>query len=249
MSAPLVRMAVILLLLGARPAMAQAEAAAYNQANALFAKGEYAEAIKLYNSIQTHNPDLEHNRGATHLKLGSLGKATLHFKRALRMAPGDEDSRFNLRYIAGVKADREMEPEIGASEKIIEWILCIGSAQDVAWLALGLYLAAMGSAMGLILSGSARRGWMAALALLFICALAAGGLTWARMNRLHNPTEAVVMTAEAPVYQDPSSKGAPVFTLHEATIVRMGRVEGNYVFATLSSGHSGWMDRASLEKI
>ena len=249
MTATLARAAVILLLIGSRPALALDDVTAYNRANNLFARGEYTEALKLYGSIQTLNPDVEYNLGATHLKLGSLGKATLHFKRALRLAPGGEDARFNLRYIAGMKADRETEPEKGTSEKTLDWILSIGSATDVAWLALGLYLAAMGTAIGITLQRSAGRGWMAALALLSIGALAAGGLTWARASRLHDASEAVVMAAEAPVYQDPSTKGAPVFTLHEATIVRMGRVEGNYVFATLSSGHSGWMDRAGLERI
>ena len=228
----------------------QPAAETYNRANALFAKGDWAGALKLYDSISLENQDLEYNRGAAHLKLGSLGKATLHFKRAERLAPGDEDARANLRYIAGAKLDKENVREMGPAAAALEWVLSIGSVPAVTWLALGLYLATAASAGGLVLSRpGAGRKWMAALIILTAALLAAGALAWARIDRLEARPDAAIMAREAPVYQAPSTRGDPVFTLHEATIVRMGRVEGNYVFITLSSGHSGWMDRAHLERI
>ncbi|MDH5510528.1 MAG: tetratricopeptide repeat protein [Nitrospinota bacterium] len=223
----------------------------YNRANALFAREQYPEALKLYESIPIQNPDLEYNIGATYLKMGAIGKATLHFKRAERLRPGDEDTRANLEFIAATKADREAFREQGIAAMLLEWLLGLGSVAHVTQMALGLYLASSCAAMALILARpGAGKNWIAMVMTILMTATAfTSALAAARIISFEDRSQAVVMTAEAPARPDPSAHADPAFTLHEATIVQLGRVEGNYIFVTLASGHSGWMDRGSLERI
>ncbi|MDH4184313.1 MAG: tetratricopeptide repeat protein [Nitrospinota bacterium] len=232
-------------------ALADEPASVYNRANHLFAQGDYSGALALYDSISRQNPDLEYNRGAAHLKLGSLGKATLHFMRAQRLRPGDDDTLANLKYIETKKVDREPAEEPGAAATALEWISGLGAVAHITWMALVFYALSTIMAVALILAppGAWRARIMLGLVIVLTATLCSGALALYRIHLFENRSLAVVMAPQAPVYPDPTSAAEPVFTLHEATIVRLGRVEGNYIFATLASGHSGWMDRASLERI
>lgn len=223
----------------------------FKKGNALFAAEKYAEALELYKSISIQNPDLEYNIGATYLKLDILGLATLHFKRAQRLRPDDEDTQANLRFIMARKTDREASTEHGMAYRAMEWVLTRGSVAGVTHVALGLYLAtcAMATLLILLRPRRGKREIAFAMALLVGATVIFAALALARISRFEDRSQAVVMVAEAPVRQDPSSHADPVFILHEATVVSLGRVEGNYVFATLASGHSGWVDRGSLERI
>ncbi|MDH5637323.1 MAG: hypothetical protein OEZ04_02410 [Nitrospinota bacterium] len=243
--------AAVLLLLSLAHGAWAGPAEVYNRANALFAKEQYAEALKLYESIPVQNPDLEYNIGATYLKMGATGKATLHFKRAERLRPGDEDTRANLELITNTKADREAFQERGIAATLLEWLLELGSVEKVTYIALGLYLASSCAALALILvrPGAGRRRIAMAMTILIAATAFSGALAVARIISFEDRSHAVVMAEEAPARPDPSAHADPVFTLHEATVVRLGRVEGNYIFVTLASGHSGWVDRGSLERI
>ena len=42
------------------------------------------------------SPALDYNIGNAHFRLGELGSAILHYERARRAAPGDENIRANL---------------------------------------------------------------------------------------------------------------------------------------------------------
>lgn len=56
------------------------------------------------------NAALEYNLANTHFRLGELGQAILHYRRAERLAPGDERLIANLRYARG-----RVEPSIAPS--------------------------------------------------------------------------------------------------------------------------------------
>jgi len=98
---------VVSIALTSGAALAETDTQRYNGANKLFTDGNYLAALEMYNSIGIENQNLEYNRAVTYFKLGRLGKAVLHFNRALRLNPQDEDTKANLRYINSVKKDRE----------------------------------------------------------------------------------------------------------------------------------------------
>src|SRR5690606_40503177 len=53
---------------------------------------------------------LADNRGVTHFRLGNLGRAILHFRRAAEQAPRDDKTAANLAY-----ARQRVEPQLPTS--------------------------------------------------------------------------------------------------------------------------------------
>ena len=68
-------------------------------ANDLYVKGNFAEAAKQYEKILSTEgvaPELYYNLGNSYFKSNELGMSILNYERALRLAPGFDDARFNL---------------------------------------------------------------------------------------------------------------------------------------------------------
>lgn len=121
---------------------ARTPAAVYNEANDLYRQGAYEQALELYGSIGVANPDLEHNRAMTWLRLGDIGRAMIHFNRAARLRPGDEETRAAIEYIRSIRRDRAPEAEGAAIVSAAARLLSAPSLSAVEWAAAGLSLPA-----------------------------------------------------------------------------------------------------------
>lgn len=92
---------------------------AYDQAVAVAledptqARALYREAAAGFAALRdagVRNPALDYNLGNVHFRLGQLGEAIRHYRRAARFAPGDPLLEANLRY-----ARDRVEPQIAPS--------------------------------------------------------------------------------------------------------------------------------------
>lgn len=220
----------------------------YNEGNGKYRAGGYEGALALYNSITTVNPDLEYNRGAAYLKAGRLGKAAVHFRRALKLQPGDKDAQASLDYINSVKPDRENIPKPGAVEKFFAAVHGQLSVDGLAWVTLALYYLAGASATILFLSGdpAMRRRFATACAVFASLTIVSGSALAVMAVGLESHDMAVAVDKTVDALAEPSEKSDKLFTFHEATSCRLGRMEGKYVFVTLESGISGWVETARL---
>ncbi len=223
----------------------------YNEGNGKYRAGDYEGALALYNSITTVNPDLEYNRGAAYLKTGRLGKAAVHFRRALKLQPGDKDAQASLDYINSVKPDRENLLKPGAVEKLFAAVHAQLSVDALAWATLALYYLAGASATLLLLSRGLviRRRLVMACAVFAALTIVSGSALSAMAVGLESHDMAVVVDKTVDALAEPSEKSDKLFTFHEATSCRLWRREGKYVFVTLESGISGWVEMAKLEII
>jgi tetratricopeptide (TPR) repeat protein len=73
----------------------------FDEASSFYSESRFEEALKIYEDILGHDYEsaaLYYNLGNTYLKLGILGKAILHYERAVRLTPYDSDLRSNIRY-------------------------------------------------------------------------------------------------------------------------------------------------------
>jgi uncharacterized repeat protein (TIGR01451 family) len=74
----------------------------YNLANAMFQQGRYEEAIRRYNYVLSNTDDDKtkaaayHNLGNTYFEDGQLEQSIEAYKSALRIAPNDASTRYNL---------------------------------------------------------------------------------------------------------------------------------------------------------
>ncbi|MBI4664929.1 MAG: tetratricopeptide repeat protein [Nitrospinae bacterium] len=239
-----------LLALLANAAWARDNAEIYNAGNALYQAGDYEGAIGLYNSITAANPDLEYNRGAVYLKLGRLGKAAVHFHRALRLKPGDADALANIEYINSIKKDKERL----AGDNIAGWIYGFTlSLMPLGWglvVALSLYYGAVAAMLGAIaMRKRFPKVLIAASAALWMLTGLSGGVAGARIYEIERGDMAVAVADSVDVFLEPQGSSEKVFTFHDGTMCQIGRVEKGFAFITLNSGFSGWAEIANLEVI
>lgn len=74
----------------------------FNKGDALYQAEKYADAARAFRGLASgsEDPSLRakayHNLGNSHLKAGRLNKSIEAYKEALRLRPGDDDTRYNL---------------------------------------------------------------------------------------------------------------------------------------------------------
>lgn len=244
-------LALIVTLAASGHAHAITPAETYNEGNAKYKAGDYEGALALYGSITTVNPGLEYNRGAAHLKAGRLGKASVHFRRALKLSPGDTDAQASLDYINSIKPDREKPQKPGVMDQLLSDVIGQLSVDALAWVTLTMYYLAGVSATILLLtkSLSLRRRLVVACAVLGALTMVSGSALAVIATGMQGHDMAVAVDKTVDALAEPSEKSDKLFTFHEATTCRLGRREGKYVFVTLASGISGWVEAAKLEVI
>lgn len=78
--------------------------ATYNLGDALYRQGKFDEAADNFGKVaeQSQDPNLKakalHNLGNSYMSKQEFGKALDSYKKALRLNPNDDDSRYNLAY-------------------------------------------------------------------------------------------------------------------------------------------------------
>ncbi|MGK7346515.1 MAG: tetratricopeptide repeat protein [Candidatus Nitrospinota bacterium M3_3B_026] len=229
---------------------AKTTAGTYNEANRLYRQGEYDQALKLYNSIGVVNPDVEHNRAMAWLRSGDIGRAMVHFNRAKRLRPGDEQTTAALEYVRSVKRDRE--PKSGGSAlAAAAGLLYAPSLFALEWAAAGLCLLSSALAAGLMLARRPSRGrrFSRALAVSLALLAACGAVTAFRAVQFERGALAVVLADEAAALAEPSKAAKKVFALHEGTEGITGETRDGFVLFTLPSGLSGWVEKSKLERV
>lgn len=82
---------------------------AFSQANEAYYKNHLDDAAKLYQQLLDSgmvNGHLNYNLGNIAYRLGHMGTAVLHYKKALRLIPRDPDVRANLEFIERKLVDK-----------------------------------------------------------------------------------------------------------------------------------------------
>ena len=68
----------------------------------LYSEEKFEEAANSYQELldkhQAQSPDLYLNLANSYFKSGRIGPAILYYKKALRLAPGDQEIKFNLKF-------------------------------------------------------------------------------------------------------------------------------------------------------
>jgi tetratricopeptide (TPR) repeat protein len=255
MTAPLKRVGTLLLLLllvAGYPARAQQPL--IDKANKAYSQGLFAEAAGLYTKVAESgytSPELCYNLGNAWFKQNDMAKAILWYERALRLDPGNEDIRFNLK-VANSKISDKIEPLPELFYKrwyngVVLWL-----AAD-AWAWLSIVMLAFALALGALYLVSRililrKIGfWMG----LTVLALALFSLlfAWSGHRMANNATEAVIFSPTLTVKSSPDEKSTDLFVLHEGTRVRIQDQIGTWYEIRIASGSVGWVPASAVEKI
>ena len=234
------------------PDVAMAE---FQQGNTAYTQGDYDKAIEAYTSVSEKwtSFELEYNLGGAHYKAGGIGPCILHYERALRMRPNDDDLKANLLLARAAVTDRiEGMPEIGmasiwrelvSQERLTSWTIA-----SIAFWFFGFALLAL----RMFQKDIVQRRWLGLSApVLVLLAMVFGALSKQTHDRMVSEEGAVVMVPRVEVMSAPAEGDAPskLFVLHEGTVVELLRQEGDWRQVRLANGNSGWLQANSIEGI
>jgi tetratricopeptide (TPR) repeat protein len=218
--------------------------------NAAYEQGLYEEAAEHFRGILRYSvsdPTVEYNLGNAEFRLGNLGRSILHYERARRLDPLDEDIRGNLEFARSLCFDRvEAQPQAAA----IRWLRAVQNRlgpDRQAWA--GLILAWF--AAGLIAWGFARPGrWSAAhgwtLAALFLAMVVTAPSWYVTLERLEGGRAAVVLEEVVEVLAGPSYNNPALFTVHEGLKLEIRSERDEWYQVSLPNGLNGWIAKEAV---
>lgn len=236
------------------PAPALSPDQLWDKANTAYINGDYHAAAELYEQILAQgltSVKLYYNLANAYFKEDRLGKAVLFYHRALRLAPGNEDIRYNLSVAeARTKDNIERIPEFF----LTTWMRGVRHTMScTAWSVLSLVL-------------------LAAMLVLFLCYLLAQRLSlrkagfygtlvaallfmltsWFALGErreMLDDTQAVVMPASTAVKSSPDKSSTDLFVLHEGTVVEITDRLDAWCEIMIADGKKGWVECRKIETI
>lgn len=246
----------------AQPAGAAAEAPVaeasperlWDRANTAYINGDFHAAAELYEQILARglsSMKLYYNLANACFKEGRLGKAILFYHRALRLAPGNDDIRYNLSVAeARTKDNIEQIPEFF----VTEWMRGMRRLMScTAWsifslaalvCALALFLAYL-LAQRLSLRKAGFYGTLVAAAVFVL----SGWFALGERREMLDDTQAVVMASSTAVKSSPDKSATDLFVLHEGTLVEITNRLDNWCEVTIADGKKGWLECKTVETI
>ena len=228
--------------------------AMWDAANTAYINNNYAQAAAIYEEILQRgvlSAKLYYNLANACFKQDELGRAILYYRRALRLDPGDDDSRYNLSVAeARTKDTIDQIPEfflttwckgLRRTMSATTWsVLSVLSL--VVMLALVLFYLL---ARSLNLRKMGFYGMLGALLLFVVTSwFAAAG----RAEQI-GQDEAVVMSLSAAVKASPDSAATDLFVLHEGTVVEVTNRLGAWCEVMIADGKKGWTESRRIEVI
>ncbi len=245
--------AVLLVAWNAGPLAAQE--AFFDEGNRRYQEGDYAGAAELYQRILesgVESGELHYNLGNAWFRLGELGPAILHYERARRIMPRDDDLMANLALARSLTVD-QVTPLPGFwLFRVARWWVDLLSRPALAAVVTLAWLTAMAALIVVVIGrGDSLPIWSRRTAAAAgIVTLVFGLSLAARELEVGRPDEAVIMAEEAAVHSAPSGDDELlIFTVHEGTRVRVERRSDAWVEIVLEDGKVGWVRSGQLTLI
>ena len=231
-----------------------AQAVTKTEADSAYVRGEYQQAITDYEALlkQGASADLYYNLGNAYYRTENITRAVLNYERALLLAPGDRDIRFNLQ-MARSKTIDKITPE--QEMFFVTWYHSLVNMASVdGWARTALLSLALAIVLALLYLFSERIwlrkvgffGAMFALALFVLSNVFA----YQQKDLLINRRGAIVTAPAVTVKSTPAKQGTDLFILHEGTKVTITDASmKEWKGVRLADGKEGWIEAKQIEMI
>ena len=223
----------------------------FEEANAAYADGRYADAAALYQTMIEEAPDavLYYNLGNAQFKQGELAQAILNYERALRLRPNYPDAKYNLAFAQSRITDNIPEQDFFLSA----WARAIrNNLHERTWWILSIVLFII-SLVGILLFLLGRETWLrktafhiAWIALLFSLIAGLNANSLHQRDTLRN--EAIITQGVVNAKSSPDRSGTDLFTLHEGTKVTIRETLGEWCNIRVGN-NEGWIKQQNMERI
>ena len=226
----------------------------FENGNKAYAKGQYNDAISDYKKLVDDGYEsaaVFFNMGNAYYKNGDIPSAILYYEKAHKLAPGDDDINFNLRYANLKTTDRMDEvPEFFLGRWWRDVIL-ISSADNLAIWSIVFTFIGSGVLVFYFFAGSVnlKKGAFYASALLFFFGLATLFMAGSQTSYFKSHHEAIVFSGAVNVKSGPADQATTLFVIHQGTKVNTLDTSNGWIKITLANGNEGWIKPGDVKEI
>jgi hypothetical protein len=235
-------------------ATAQTSVERWEAGNKAYIEGDYDKAIEEYTAILDggeYSMKLYYNLANAYFKTGAIGKSILYYNKALRIAPSQEDIRYNLAIAEAQTKDRiAVIPEFFLNR----WLRTIRNSMScMAWSILSLVSFGVLLAFALLFLLASRLSWRKVGFYGALCAfvlfVATTAFAVSSRNDMLSHNEAIVMGTAISVKSSPDRSATDLFVLHEGTKVKVLSEIDEWVEVVIADGKKGWTLKSNVEEI
>lgn len=235
----------------AQAALAQS---AFDKANELYRKHQYAEAAQGYENIlkeKKESAEVYYNLGNAYYKLGKIAPSIYNFEKALLLDPGYKDAGINLGYAKKMTIDNIKEvPKVGFGKMLYN---LTGTYQynTWGWIAVGGAFGFLLLFVGYYFTGRTlfkRIFFISMFVALFVIAISIVSAIFVKsVTSRENP--AIVFAEVASVKSEPNNNAEDAFILHEGTKVNVLEQVDNWKKIELADESIGWIESSAIKEL
>jgi tetratricopeptide (TPR) repeat protein len=213
---------------------------------------KYDIAIEAYQKLVSQGyktPEIYYNLANAYYKTEQISSAILFYERGLRLAPSDEDSRFNLK-LANQKIIDRLTP-VPQFFVVSGWQRFVNSCSSRSWAIFSLvfvWLSFVAFAIYLFIDSIRRLGFYSGVFLL-LCAVFFLFLSSSANRIEHGHDEAILTTTNTYVKSAPDGSSTDLFIIHEGIKLDILDRVGTWSKIRLADGKVGWVDQKSYAVI
>lgn len=236
-------------------ALASGEGAAtlYNQGNALYAKGDYAGALKSYKHAldqKVADPNLEQNIGSAYLKLGDIGQAVFHFERGLMLNPRNQDLRYNLEFAKSLRKDEVPDKSAPLLARLYRNILGAVTTGEAVMVTVVFYFAlCLGLLLVIFIQGRLRPVLIVISAVLIFLIIISLPVSFGKVYQDHFKARGVVVAAETTARSGPGTEMPDAFVVHGGMPCEIHENRAGWARISIPSGLTGWVAARDVEAL
>lgn len=222
-------------------------------ANQLYKQGQYGDAAKLYENVLTKGvaPELYYNLGNSYFKADEIGLAILNYERALRLDPGYDDARYNLKIAESKIVDNVNSTPSFFVKRFINSLIQNNSSNQWALISLACLFISLALFFFFVFSTDRNRRKYGFFGMLFVAGLFVITLIFSgiRKEQFVKHNEAIVLSGSVTAKSSPDKSGTDLFQLHEGTKVNVKSTLSGWSEITLENGAVGWVEESTIARI
>lgn len=227
----------------------------FEKGNEAFRNKEYAQAIELYESIRNNDyssPELLYNLGNSYYKNNNLPAAILNYERAIKLNPGDEEIKYNLK-LANLKIIDKIDPlPVFFLTSWLNTFIVNFNSDKWSWIFIVFLWITLGSTVLFLLFKNLtlyRRIGFLIMVLGFIFCIATFMFAYKQHLSETINKNAIVFQPTVYVKNSPDEKGTDLFIVHAGLKVYVMDEVNGWAKIKLLDGNTGWLLRNFIEFI
>ena len=226
----------------------------FEKGNALYAKGNYSEAVDAYNSVlqnNEHSSELYFNLGNAYYNLNKVAPAIYHYEKALILNPKDKASLNNLKFANKRTIDEiKVIPKVGFA-KLVRDFTGIYHYNTWGWFTVGLASLFLVLFIGYYFSQITvwKRMFFVGMFICVIIMLITVSSAIFEKKYFDTEKPAIIFAEMTNLKSEPRNGGKPLLLLHEGTKVYVNEVVGKWKKVQLTDGMEGWIESTAIREV